>query len=117
MDKMQKNMRKHAVRVLFFAKLSMSLMIPSLVAAGLVKAPWKKWFPAVFSGEMVWTGALVLIGYYATEAIKRVEQGIEYLILGGTIVFVMLMFWLSRRILQESESEIEEEEATVSTAK
>jgi len=105
MESLQKNMRKHAVKVLFFAKLSMSLMIPSLVAAGLVKAPWRRWFPAVFGGEVLWTGALVLIGYYATEAIKRIEQGIEYLILGGTIVFVISMLVMSRRILRASESE------------
>ena len=117
MEHLQKVIQKHAVKVLFFAKLSMSLMIPSLIAAGLVKAPWRRWFPAVFSGEIIWTGALVLIGYYATEAIKRIEQGIEYFILGGTIVFIIFMFILSRRILQESESEIEKDEAVVSTAK
>jgi membrane protein DedA with SNARE-associated domain len=107
-DRLQKIMRKHAIKVLFFAKLSMSLMIPSLIAAGLVKAPVRKWFPAVFGGEMIWTGALVLIGYYGTEAIKRVEQGLEYLILGGSIAFVIFIFWLGRRILNESESEVVE---------
>jgi membrane protein DedA with SNARE-associated domain len=110
MEHMQKNMRKHAVKILFFAKLSMSLMIPSLIAAGLVKAPWKRWFPAVFGGEIIWTGALVLIGYYATEAIKRIEQGVEYFILGATIIFIFSMLMLSRRILRESEQEIEEDE-------
>jgi membrane protein DedA with SNARE-associated domain len=107
MELLQKNMRKHAVKVLFFAKLSMSLMIPSLIAAGLVKARWRRWFPAVFGGEVIWTGALVLIGYYATEAIKRIEQGIEYMILGGTILFVIAMFFLGRRIVRKSESEDE----------
>ena len=107
MELLQKNMRKHAVKVLFFAKLSMSLMIPSLIAAGLVKARWRRWFPAVFGGEVIWTGALVLIGYYATEAIKRIEQGIEYMILGGTILFIIGMFFLGRRIVRKSESEDE----------
>lgn len=102
MERLQTNMRKHAIKVLFFAKLSMSLMIPSLIAAGLVKAPWRKWFPAVFGGEMLWTGALVIIGYYGTEAIKRVEQGLEYFILGGSIAFVIFIFLLSRRILNDS---------------
>lgn len=106
MERLQKSMRKHAIKVLFFAKLSMTFMIPSLIAAGLVKARWRRWFPAVFGGEIIWTGALVLIGYYVTEAIKRIEQGIEYFILGGTIVFVIFMLVLSRHILRESETEI-----------
>ena len=111
MERLQHNMRKHAVKILFFAKLSMSLMIPSLLAAGLVKAPWKRWFPAVFGGEIIWTGALVLIGYYATEAIKRIEQGMEYLLLAGTIAFVIFMLVLSRRILSDSQKEEDEDAA------
>ena len=35
-----------AARILFVAKLTLSMMIPALVAAGLVKAPWRRWFPA-----------------------------------------------------------------------
>jgi membrane protein DedA with SNARE-associated domain len=107
-------MRLHAVKILFFAKLSMSLMIPSLIAAGLVKAPWRRWFPAVFGGEIIWTGALVLIGFYATEAIKRIEQGVEYVILGATILFVLFVLYLSRRVLRESENNPDDEKQTSS---
>ena len=105
LERLQHVMRKHAARILFFAKLSMSLMVPSLIAAGLVKAPWRRWFPAVFGGEMVWTGALVLIGYYTTEAIKRVEQGVEYFILAASVAFIIFMLWAGRRILRESTKE------------
>ena len=49
LEHLQNHMHKHATRILFFAKLSMSLMIPSLIAAGLVKAPWRRWFPAVLA--------------------------------------------------------------------
>jgi membrane protein DedA with SNARE-associated domain len=109
LERLQGHMRKHAVKVLFFAKLSMSLMIPSLIAAGLVKARWRNWFPAVFGGEIIWTGGLVLIGYYATEAIKRVEQGLEYFILAASVFFVVGTLWLSRRILLASEKEDEDQ--------
>ena len=101
LERLQNNMRKHAVKVLFFAKLSMSLMIPSLIAAGLVKARWRRWFPAVFGGEIIWTGGLVLIGYYGTEAIKRVQQGVEYFILGLSLVFIIFIIFIGRRVLQK----------------
>jgi membrane protein DedA with SNARE-associated domain len=101
LDRLQHNMLKHAAKILFFSKLSVSLVIPSLIAAGLVKARWRSWFPSVFGAEMIWTGTLVLIGYYATEAIKRVEQGLEYVVLGGSIAFVFFVLWLGRRILKE----------------
>jgi membrane protein DedA with SNARE-associated domain len=102
LGRLQHMMRKHAARILFFAKLSMSLMIPSLIAAGLVKAPWRRWFPAVFGGEVIWTGSLVLIGFYTTEAIKRVEQSVEYVILAASVAFIIFILWAGRRILRES---------------
>jgi membrane protein DedA with SNARE-associated domain len=76
-------------------------MIPSLVAAGLVKVPWRRWFPALFAGEMIWTGSLVLIGYYTTEAIKRVEQAVEYAVLTLSLVFVIFMLWEGRHLLRQ----------------
>ncbi len=108
LEQLEKMMQTHSIRVLFFAKLSMSLMIPSLLAAGLIRVPWRRWFPAVFGGELIWTGALVLIGYYATEAIKQIEQGLEYLILIGTIAFVIFIVALSRRMLRESQVQPED---------
>ncbi len=86
LERLEQGMHEHAARILFIAKLTVSFMIPSLIAAGLVKVRWRRWFPALFAGEMIWTGSLVLIGYYATEAIKRVEQGVEYAILGLSLV-------------------------------
>ena len=101
LERLEQGMHDHAVKVLFIAKLTVSFMIPSLIAAGLIKIPWRRWFPAVFGGEMIWTGSLVLIGYYATEAIKRVEQGVEYLLLGLSLIFVLFLLWLGRRILKK----------------
>ena len=100
LERLEQGMHEHAAKILFIAKLTVSFMIPSLIAAGLVKVPWRRWFPALFAGEMIWTGSLMLIGYYATEAIKRVEQGVEYMILGLALVFVLFMLWLSRRVLR-----------------
>jgi membrane protein DedA with SNARE-associated domain len=101
LERLEQGMHEHAAKILFMAKLTVSFMIPSLIAAGLIKVRWRRWFPALFAGEMIWTGSLVLIGYYATEAIKRVEQGVEYLILGLSLVFVLFMLWMGRRVLRK----------------
>lgn len=103
MKRLQKSMHEHAAKVLFFAKLSMSLVIPTLMAAGLVKAPWRKWFPSVFSAEMIWTGSLVLIGFYATEAIKQVQRGMEYLFLFASALFILFLIGMGRRILNQKD--------------
>ena len=99
-DRLQRGMRKHTVKILFFAKLSMSFVIPSLIAAGLVKAPWRRWFPALAAAETLWTGSLVLIGYYTTEAIKRVEHGVELFVLIGSALFLVTLFWFGRHVIR-----------------
>ncbi|MGD0613754.1 MAG: VTT domain-containing protein [Anaerolineales bacterium] len=105
LEKLEHGMRKHTIRILFIAKLTISFVIPSLIAAGLVKAPWRKWFPAIFGGEMIWTGFLVLIGYYTTEAIKRWRNGFEYLALFSAIAFVVIVLVVGRRMLRKQYTE------------
>jgi membrane protein DedA with SNARE-associated domain len=100
LDQLKQNMQDHAAKILFLAKLTVSFMIPSLITAGLLKVPWKRWFPSLLTGEMIWTGSLVLIGYYSTEAIKRVELGLEYAILGLSLLFVIFMLWQGRHFLR-----------------
>jgi len=101
LDRLQKGMREHTTRILFIAKLTVSFVIPSLIAAGLVKAPWRRWFPAIFAGELIWTGSLVLLGFYTTEAIKRVEKGVEYLALGGGLIFILFLIFMGRRLIRK----------------
>jgi len=101
LERLETGMYDHAARILFVAKLTLSMMIPALMAAGLVKAPWRRWFPAIFAGEILWTGAMVLIGFYTTEAIKRVEVGVEYAALGSAFVFVMVLIMVGRRVIKK----------------
>jgi membrane protein DedA with SNARE-associated domain len=101
LERFEQGMQENASRILFVAKLTVSFMIPSLIAAGLVKVPWRRWFPALFAGELIWTGSLVLIGYYATEAIKRIQQGVEYFILGLSLVFLLFLLWMGRTLLRK----------------
>ncbi len=101
LEHLKHNMVKHATKVLFLAKLTVTFVIPSLVAAGLLRVPWRRWFPALILAETIWTGSLVLIGYYTTEAIKRVERGIEYAVLGASIAFVVFLIFAGRRLVKE----------------
>ncbi len=107
LERLEKGLHEHASRILFFAKLSVGPMIPTLVATGLIKVPWRRWFPSVFLGEMIWTGSLILIGFYGTHVIQRVEQGIEYAILLGSIAFVLFVIWLGRRIFKHDADPID----------
>lgn len=98
-EHLKHNMIKHATRVLFLAKLTVSFVIPSLIAAGLLRIPWRRWLPSFVIAEALWTGSLVLIGYYTTEALKRVERGVEIGGLIASLAFVAFMIFAGRRLL------------------
>jgi membrane protein DedA with SNARE-associated domain len=98
---LKQNMLTHATKVLFLAKLTVSFVIPSLIAAGLLRIPWKRWFPALLLAETIWTGSLLLIGYYTTEALKRVERGVEYAVLTASIAFVIFAILAGRRLVKQ----------------
>ncbi len=98
---LEQHMIKHATRVLFLAKLTLSFVIPSLIAAGLLRIPWRRWFPTLALAETLWTGSLVLIGYFTTEALKRVEQWVEYVALGVSVLFVVIVIIEGRRLVRQ----------------
>src|SRR5512146_3498667 len=98
---LEQHMIKHATRVLFLAKLTLSFVIPSLIAAGLLRIPWRRWFPTLILAETLWTGSLVLIGFYTTEALKRVEQWVEYAALAVSVIFVIIVIWEGRRVMKQ----------------
>jgi membrane protein DedA with SNARE-associated domain len=101
LDRLESVLRKHAPVILFFSKLTVSPMIPALIATGLIRYPWRRWFPSVFAGEMIWTGSLVSLGYFGLMAIKKVQLGIEHAILTGTVIFIIVIIWMGRRFLKK----------------
>jgi membrane protein DedA with SNARE-associated domain len=95
-------MHKHAPKILFFAKLSAGFMIPSLLAAGISKVPFRKWLPVLLIGELIWTGTLFFIGYHGTQMLSNITRGIEYVFLGLSLAFMFIMIYLIRRTLRNN---------------
>jgi membrane protein DedA with SNARE-associated domain len=105
---LEKMLCDHAPIILFVSKLTVSPMIPALIATGLIKYPWRRWFPFVFAGEMIWTGSLLLIGFFGLLAIEKVQLGIEHAILIGSVLFVVTVFLVGRRFLKKEIQSSEE---------
>lgn len=79
-------------RFILIAKLSNGLSLPAVIAAGNARIPYRRWLPASFMGEFLWTLPLLLLGYFATDKLAELEGGISYLTIGFTTVF--LLFFL-----------------------
>ena len=102
LQRLEDRVRQNATRILLVAKLTAGLVIPALIAAGLVRSPWRKWFPPVFAGEMLWTGALVAGGYYATAYLTQIERGVTVVAIGASLLVVVFLLLQLRRFLPDS---------------
>jgi membrane protein DedA with SNARE-associated domain len=89
--RLENAMQKHARKILIVAKLTLSFSIPALIAAGLARVPWRRWFSTVVAGEILWTGSLVLIGYNLTFSLRRMEVGLQILAIAGIMIFAALV--------------------------
>lgn len=78
-------------QVILLAKLSNGLAVPAVIAAGNARIPFRRWLPASFVGEIIWTMPLLMLGYFATDSLSHIEGGVSYLTMGFTVVFFLLM--------------------------
>ncbi len=98
LEQVEVEMQEHGPRLLFFAKAFSVFVIPVLVAAGMARVPFRRWFPIVLLGELLWVPALAVIGYQTTEVVRRVELGLHYLPLAGGAALLVLMLVAARRL-------------------
>lgn len=87
----QQQMQTHAVKILFVAKLTLSLALPALIGAGLARVPWRRWFGTIFFAELIWTGGLVLAGYYLSQFVRQLEVGFQIAAGIGLVVALLLL--------------------------
>ena len=96
--RLQRDIHDHIHKILFVAKLTLGFVVPTLIAAGLARVPFKRWFGVLFAAECIWTGSLVLVGYYFGYLIQRIETNLRWLSLGGAVIFIAIVgIYLSRR--------------------
>jgi len=88
---LQNAMHEHYFKVLVLGKISLGLAIPSMVAAGVVRISWRKWLPAVFVGEFLYTIMLILTGYFAAESLNHANQTIRFIGLAITGIFLLVL--------------------------
>jgi membrane protein DedA with SNARE-associated domain len=91
--RLQKDIHTHIRKVLFVAKLTLGLVVPTLLAAGLARVPFRRWFGVLFAAECVWTGGLVVTGYYFGYMVQRIEADLRWISLGGIVVIVGLILY------------------------
>ncbi len=98
LERIERQIQRNAPTFLFFTKLFNSLIVPALVTAGLARVPWRRWFPPLVGAEILWTGSLVLLGYFSAHALSQVEKGLPWLgAAAATIALLVILatWWKS----------------------
>ena len=90
-ERLQKDIQTHIHKILFVAKLTLGFVVPTLIAAGLARVPMKRWFGVLFAAECMWTGGLVLAGYYFGTLTQSIETHLRWISIGGTAIFLALV--------------------------
>lgn len=88
---------KHTAALILVSKLTLSFSIPVLLAAGMARVSWKRWFPFLLAAECLWSGALVIFGVYYGRYISHLKQGMQVMGVVGLVGLVGLLLWLSYR--------------------
>jgi membrane protein DedA with SNARE-associated domain len=84
-------LRDHAPKMIFLTKITSSFIVPALISTGLVKLSWRRWFPALLAAEILWTGSLIVIGYFSAGAISDITTAFKLLPFFG-ILFLFFFF-------------------------
>ncbi|HKG53233.1 MAG TPA: VTT domain-containing protein [Anaerolineales bacterium] len=93
LTRLQQDVHTHIHKILFVAKLTLGFVVPTLIAAGLARVPYKRWFGVLFAAECLWTGSLVLVGYYFGNMIQSIETSLPWVSVGGAVVFIAIVVY------------------------
>ncbi|KPL82491.1 hypothetical protein SE15_10115 [Thermanaerothrix daxensis] len=99
-ERLKEGVRQHALKILVIAKLTNGMIIPALIATGLARVPLRRWFGAIFLTNLVITGAFVAAGYFMANSLMQITQGVRYLAIASTLLFLILGMLFLPRLLR-----------------
>lgn len=77
--KMEKYFSRHGGKTIFAVKSTTGLCWATFAAAGIVKMPFKKFLLYSFLGGIVWSGFLVVMGYFFGYLWREVAEYIDWI--------------------------------------
>jgi membrane protein DedA with SNARE-associated domain len=82
----------HQTKILFISKITMGLgfALATLVAAGMAKVSFKKFFAINFFGQFIWTGILLGAGFFLGNFYSWVAKSLRWAFVISLIVLAAL---------------------------
>lgn len=107
MDKLRRLFTLHGQKTVFYVKSTTGLCWITFILAGTLKMNFKTFLRASFLGGIVWSGFLVLSGFFFGYAFEKINDYLKYagiiiVLLVFSFVFFMTLYkkYQSRKILE-----------------
>lgn len=110
MEALKRLIHRDVIKLLIIAKLTNWMMIPALVATGVARVPWKRWFPLIFVSDLIIGTVMVSLGYFMTASLLQIQKGVQFVAVAFTLLFVLFAAIYIRRIMRSKDwmSEMED---------
>jgi len=96
---------KHHNKILFISKITMGFgfALVTLVTAGIAKVPFKKYLAFNVAGQLIWTAALLGVGYFFGNIYTSINKGFRDIALVALAIIVIIAIYgfgkyISKRI-------------------
>lgn len=91
-ERAERFFHNHQVKILFISKITMGFgfALATLVAAGAVRVPFKKYMTVNFLGQFIWTAFLMGIGFFFGQLYVLVDKSLRWAFIVAVIVIVGL---------------------------
>ncbi len=95
LEKIEKFFKKHQTKILFISKITMGFgfALATLIAAGMVRVSFKKYALFNFLGGFVWTGLLLLLGYFFGQVYTLIGKGFKIAFVACLTIIVILALY------------------------
>jgi membrane protein DedA with SNARE-associated domain len=92
--------KKNGGKIVFYVKLSTGLCWITFLAAGAAKMSFKKFIFFSFLGGLLWSGLLVMLGYFFGYAAEQIENYIKYAgwLVFGTLILIIFIFNATKKL-------------------
>jgi membrane protein DedA with SNARE-associated domain len=105
--RLERAMHDHASKLILLSKVAYGMIVPTLLAAGMARVPWRRWLPVVIVMETVWSFVLVWIGFHATWLISDFERGLRIVGLAVITALLVGLMTVMRNRVREAEMELD----------
>jgi membrane protein DedA with SNARE-associated domain len=92
---------KHKHPILFISKITngFGFALATLIAAGMVKLPFKKYLAVNIAGQFIWTGLLISTGYFLGDFYLKVDTIFSRIMFVFVIVILFILIANLRKIV------------------